>query len=147
MKILRHGLDSYHPDTNEGNRAALKREVVDLLAIRYALTAKGIVDLTSGLSAGQLEEVFKRKTKYTHHQIETNPYMKGARVVDLADHELLDVYHYYRKKADACTGWGAAYAEYIRNADTLRKEIEERKLMSLPVHGDDAKQDGEQTER
>jgi hypothetical protein len=121
-KILRHGMESYHPDTKVVNRDALVHELLDLLCIRSVLIDKDIVPSHSI----NLAERFKQKTRYTHHQIENNPYMRGARIVDLTNAQLIQAFKHYKKKEDACSEWGAAYGEYVKNRAMLGREMQGR---------------------
>ena len=65
MKINRHGMDSYHPDDEyTTNRMLLKKEVIDFLAV---LEQAKIWSL-GGIRQMDIEDTWKKKLKYTHHQ-------------------------------------------------------------------------------
>jgi len=64
-KILRHGYDSYHPDTGEGNRALLVKEMTDLMAVHAAMIASGDTRYPTQEEAGA---AWKKKLRYAHHQ-------------------------------------------------------------------------------
>lgn len=76
MKILRHGYESYHPDSPEvTNRMLLEDEVCDLMAVRLAMYRKGDIKVTGTVTT---MDRWGRKLKYTHHQ----PDRPGAEVND-----------------------------------------------------------------
>lgn len=66
-KILRHGLDSYHPmDADKTpNRELLRRELMDLDAVKSMMTLGQDIRLpdVEGITAA-----LNRKRHYTHHQ-------------------------------------------------------------------------------
>lgn len=64
-KTLRHGYASQHPDGGPINRALLRDEIIDFMAVLTMM-----VDENDMISLDQLEvdERIKRKLKYTHHQ-------------------------------------------------------------------------------
>lgn len=65
-KALRHGLDSHHPETFETNRAALKRELADLEAVRLLMHEEGVANLYN--STGAVRLTMTAKNRYRHHQ-------------------------------------------------------------------------------
>ena len=64
-KILRHGLDSFHPDTEISNREALVHEMGDVTAAMKMLCNNSIVDkeIVFEKSVNKL----KRVREYLHH--------------------------------------------------------------------------------
>lgn len=64
-KTLRHGYVSQHPDGGPINRALLRKEIVDFMAVLTLM-----VDENDFIPLDQLEvdEAIKRKLTYTHHQ-------------------------------------------------------------------------------
>lgn len=63
-KILRHGYDSYHPDSpNVTNRDLLNREIVDVLSV---IDRVELLDLPEREST--IEEAWEKKLRYSHHQ-------------------------------------------------------------------------------
>lgn len=72
-KIVRHGLESYHPQHPErgDNRAMLAREIGDLLGVVDELIKQGIVD-QSAINIYR-ESKMRRSAQYLHHQkVRTN---------------------------------------------------------------------------
>lgn len=72
-KILRHGYHNYHPDEGPTvtNRSNLEREITDLLAILLSMDVKGDISVLTDeyeISVEQLEEIWKRKMKWTTYQ-------------------------------------------------------------------------------
>lgn len=68
-KILRHGLDSFHPKTRVANRTALMHEITD---VKAAMVMIG-VDLPevmedSLLQQAAITQAINRKLYYAHHQ-------------------------------------------------------------------------------
>lgn len=65
-KTLRHGYESYHPDTGEVNRNLLEKEVGDVLAaIDMIVTAK---DVDPGQIDGHRRAKHINVRRYLHHQ-------------------------------------------------------------------------------
>lgn len=65
-KILRHGLDSYHPsDPAVSNRLLLTRELVDLEAVVRAMVRHGEIYDPQGQNTSA---AWERKLRYAHHQ-------------------------------------------------------------------------------
>lgn len=65
-KILRHGIDSYHPDTGAVNRSLLEKEVGDVLAaVDLLVTEK---DLDAGQVDGHRQAKHLKVRRYLHHQ-------------------------------------------------------------------------------
>jgi NTP pyrophosphatase (non-canonical NTP hydrolase) len=62
-KALRHGLESYHPDTMETNREALRREFIDLLAVWRIMTPD-----FRPIEDDEVAAAVQRKLRYAHHQ-------------------------------------------------------------------------------
>lgn len=67
-KILRHGYDSYNPfDENKiTNKDLLEKELTDLYVIMDKMNAYGDINLC--LEHRDLNEVWGKKLKWTHHQ-------------------------------------------------------------------------------
>ena len=67
-KILRHGYDSHNPfDENKiTNKKLLENELTDLYVIINKMIAYYDIDLD--LDQTKLDEVWKKKLKWTHHQ-------------------------------------------------------------------------------
>lgn len=63
-KILRHGYHSENPATGERNRAALEREIADVLLAVNILQASGDVDQDT--VQGHYELAIQRKHRYIH---------------------------------------------------------------------------------
>jgi NTP pyrophosphatase (non-canonical NTP hydrolase) len=68
-KILRHGYDSYHPETYITNRCALESEMGDVLAALSILVSSG--DIRSNAVETNRNEKLRRISKYLHHQTVT----------------------------------------------------------------------------
>lgn len=66
MKIVRHGYESYHPETLENNRAALAKELGDFRTSRKLLIRAG--DVSGPAIDVASERKFARLARYTHHQ-------------------------------------------------------------------------------
>ena len=65
-KILRHGLDSYHPsDPVVSNRLLLTRELVDLESVVRAMVRHGEIYDPQGQD---IPAAWKKKLRYAHHQ-------------------------------------------------------------------------------
>ncbi len=65
-KILRHGLDSYHPDNPETtNSMLLTKELTDLAAIRVAMFAAGMI---GPVTSKATSVAWDKKLRYAHHQ-------------------------------------------------------------------------------
>lgn len=66
MKILRHGVHSYHPsDPTTSNKRLLVNELTDLWAIYERMVLCGDLPRIDFFNSA---EVWKRKLKWTHHQ-------------------------------------------------------------------------------
>jgi NTP pyrophosphatase (non-canonical NTP hydrolase) len=65
-KILRHGYASYHPDSAEGNREALERELGDVQHAVDRLCAAG--DVREVAIHEYAADKADRVTRYLHHQ-------------------------------------------------------------------------------
>ena len=66
-KILRHGYDSYHPnDPHETNRFRLQEELLDISAVLGKMNDRG--DITFQATEKEVNERWKRKLRWTHHQ-------------------------------------------------------------------------------
>lgn len=68
-KILRHGLDSFHPATGVVNRTALMHEIIDVKAAMVMIS----VDLPqvmedSLLQQAAITQALNKKLVYAHHQ-------------------------------------------------------------------------------
>jgi len=64
-KILRHGLDNYHPnDPSTKNRDLLWNEIVDVMWCLSQIRSIGIID---SLENVDYDEINERKSKYLHH--------------------------------------------------------------------------------
>lgn len=68
-KILRHGLDSWHPATGVVNRTALLHEIIDVKAAMVMIS----VDLPqvmeeSLLQQASITQALNKKLAYSHHQ-------------------------------------------------------------------------------
>ena len=63
-KVLRHGYEFHHPETGVPNRAALRREIIDLLAVLSIASRFGdhqiIVD-------EEIDDVIDRKQRWLHY--------------------------------------------------------------------------------
>lgn len=67
-KILRHGLDSYHPDSGAVNRNLLEKELGDVLAaIDLIVEAR---DIDAGQVDGHRQAKHVKVRRYLHHQPE-----------------------------------------------------------------------------
>lgn len=68
-KILRHGYDSHHPVTQEGNRAALLREIIDVKASMVILS-KDVPEIMVDdmLQQSSITRAIAKKLEYAHHQ-------------------------------------------------------------------------------
>lgn len=65
-KILRHGYDSYHPETPDvTNRDLLGQELIDLAAVETEMIAS--MDIAPR-QFGCIGRAWQRKLRYTHHQ-------------------------------------------------------------------------------
>lgn len=64
-KILRHGLDSWHPDTGQGNRALLAKEIGDVRAAMIIAFDEGVADRV--LANDAMVNKLKRVGMYLHH--------------------------------------------------------------------------------
>ena len=64
-KILRHGLDSYHPDRPElgSNLDMLNRELTDFAAVVASMQSDGV-----SLGLENRDAAWRRKLAFTHHQ-------------------------------------------------------------------------------
>lgn len=67
-KILRHGLESRHPDGGPTNREALETELADLFFVRLVMEAARDVSAESVNKKVRLLAVSKKKERFTHHQ-------------------------------------------------------------------------------
>ena len=65
-KILRHGLDSYHPDDPETtNSMLLTKELTDLAAVCMAMRFAGMIGAST---AEAISAAYDKKLRYAHHQ-------------------------------------------------------------------------------
>lgn len=68
-KILRHGMESFHPVTLESNRAALLREITD---VKAAMVIIGVdlpaVMIDSPVQEAAIVQAINKKLAYAHHQ-------------------------------------------------------------------------------
>lgn len=64
-KILRHGLDSFHPATSERNDALLQKEITDFVAVARACIGTEIKNFPDG---AEIAKAWQKKLNYTHHQ-------------------------------------------------------------------------------
>lgn len=64
-KVLRHGYDSTHPSTGEGNLTSLEGELVDIFAIVSMMQSAGDIDTFSLAHVG---DRVQQKLHYTHEQ-------------------------------------------------------------------------------
>lgn len=62
-KTLRHGLESYHPDTMETNREAMRREFIDILAV-WRIMASDF----RPIEEAEVAAAVQRKLSWAHHQ-------------------------------------------------------------------------------
>lgn len=60
-KILRHGYKSYHPEGSTDNREDLRREGV--------MTIMQASEDTALITHEQIDRAWKKKLRYSHHQI------------------------------------------------------------------------------
>lgn len=67
-KILRHGYDNHRPGSHEFNRNDLEFEIGDVLAIVNEMDNCG--DISSDWNTDVMEDTWKKKLKWTHHQNE-----------------------------------------------------------------------------
>lgn len=65
MKIKRHGMKSYHPDTGVGNMTSLMKEIWDVQAVARAI---GRSDFHLLGDATDMDEAWAKKLRYSHHQ-------------------------------------------------------------------------------
>lgn len=65
-KTLRHGYDSYNPNTGEYNGFLLNAEVNQVKAIINKMDEEG--DIESESTSEGLETIWRKKLHYTHHQ-------------------------------------------------------------------------------
>lgn len=65
-KILRHGLDSYHPDDPQTTNAVLlRKELTDLAAICAAMSSTGMI---GPITSKDTSDAWNKKLRYAHHQ-------------------------------------------------------------------------------
>jgi len=65
-KILRHGLESYHPDGGPSNRLLLEKELGDIMTASVMLEMSGDLDHDRIFAAAS--DKAGRVLRYTHHQ-------------------------------------------------------------------------------
>ena len=65
-KILRHGYESFHPDSPNGptNRQMLENEIADFYAVAGVM--EDVKDVT--VEGEAVRQAIKKKRHYTHHQ-------------------------------------------------------------------------------
>lgn len=65
-KILRHGLESYHPSDADmtPNRVLLKKEITDIMAVYSLLVTVGVI---TPVSETELLEAIQKKLLYAHY--------------------------------------------------------------------------------
>jgi hypothetical protein len=64
-KILRHGLYSRHPATDEANRTLLMTEITDFFTVAHAMAGREIPRLPK---QEEISAAWQNKLRYAHHQ-------------------------------------------------------------------------------
>jgi len=66
-KLLRHGAEEGHPDGGPNNRAALSKEIGDLIGVVDHMAKNTTLLITDGIADSRYTKM-ERANRYTHHQ-------------------------------------------------------------------------------